>query len=133
MRSVGKGAVAGLIALVAALSVGCSRDRHEFYSTPELPTSVALTDPRTREVVWSKDIPVGHRMVVDLDREGESELTGVKANLPATRVKWKLYRTVGPDGRPDKEKIDEGQDEIRAGSLLMRVSYRESGKTSLGR
>lgn len=116
------------LTLAAMFSVGCSRDRHEFHSTPELPTSVALTDPRSREVVWSRDIPVGHRLVVDLDREGESELTGVKAHLPATRVKWKLYRTVGADGKPDDSKIDEGQDELRAASLLMRVRYREAEK-----
>lgn len=111
--------------LVAAMLMtvalgGCSQDKHEFVSTPELPTTVSLVNAlRPTEVIWSKEVPVGHKLVLDFDREGEVEWAKVE-NLPATHLSWKIEQTGG-----DKDEIEKGEMPLSGDPIQIRASYRK--------
>lgn len=74
---------AALGLLAAALPAGCyseggpvfnySRDQHVYVSRPWTPKTVSLYDTRTDEVIWSVDVPVGYKVVVDFER-GDNQL-----------------------------------------------------------
>ena len=55
-----------------------SNGRFVYESTRDMPTSVDLRDQRSREIIWSFDIPVGQQLVIDFDEGdgGETERPG---------------------------------------------------------
>ncbi len=53
-----------------------TQDRYVYESTRDLPMSVKLTDLRTREVIWSFDIPEGQQLVLDFDEADGYEQEG---------------------------------------------------------
>lgn len=66
-----------VVSLAAIVGVGCegipghfpggtgaSIDKFVYTSTSELPQTVTLFDTRTGQAIWSKDVPVGHQLVV---------------------------------------------------------------------
>ena len=78
--------------LIVAIN-GCSRDIHQFYSTMDSPKTIKVIETGTNNVVWVKEIPVNHRLMVDFNRTWQIEgFTGVKPELPANRMKWSLYK-----------------------------------------
>ena len=97
---------------------GCSNDRHVFYSTPDQPTTVSITDPLTGSVLWENEIPVQRRLVVDLDREGDVEIMKVDPKKPATKVRWKLYDLQSND------KLEEHEQPLPGTPVVMRVRIR---------
>jgi hypothetical protein len=50
-----------------------TRDQHVYVSRHWEPKTVTLYDTRTDEVLWSVDVPVGYKVVVDFER-GDNQL-----------------------------------------------------------
>ena len=111
--------------LAGAVLTGCSQDRHVFISTVNLPTTVTLYDPLADQSVWSKDIPVGQKLVLDLDREGEEELFSVSGH-PATMLTWELYDL------DSSEPLVEDQMALPGVPIVIKVSYRPSPEYAPG-
>ena len=79
--------------LLTVAVTGCSRDIHQFYSTMDSPKTIKVIETSTDNVVWAKEIPVNHRLMVDFDRTWQIEgFTGVKPELSPNRMKWSLYK-----------------------------------------
>ncbi len=109
-----------MCAVAVSLSSGCSDDTHEFRSSVDLPTTVALHDAARDRTLWTKDIPVEHRLVLDLDRQGENELAEISMR-PGTQAKWELFG-------PPNMKTPVGSDTIALPGtpVMIKVSYRPS-------
>lgn len=87
-----------LLPLLAMLLTACSRDVHVFNSTVDQPTNVTIYDPMAKQALWTREIPVGQSLRLDFDRAGESglrEFITTNKSMPATQMKWKMYRTDG--------------------------------------
>lgn len=116
-----------MLTLAAGLLAGCeslpdhtfmSMDRHVYHSTVQLPTNVQIVEPYSGEVLWSMEVPVEHKLVLDFDRKGEAELVSVSQH-PATNMKWWLV----PQGKGQKES---GSVALNGTPVSMKVSYRKS-------
>ena len=75
----------------AALLAGCtSMDKQVIRSSPSRPATVTLIDTTTGKPVWSYDVPVGYKMIVDFD----TDMWGVRKENPGeattTEMAWKL-------------------------------------------
>ena len=113
-------ALAVLLADVSA--TGCSsKDRHEFHSTPLLPTSVSVYDVVHERTLWAKDIPVRHTLLVDFDRGDDSEIFRTNT-IPATRMTWWLY----PEGAAKGRAIATSQVTLPGSQVMLKVAYRPS-------
>lgn len=106
-----------VVALVSLAVVGCSNDRRVFRSTPDLPLNYTLVDTASGQSVWSMEVPVMHKLVVDLDRADEYEIAYI-SGLPATEMRWYLYQF-----RPRKL-VDEGAVDLQGMPVVQKISYR---------
>ncbi len=103
---------------LSLFGVGCSEDRHLFYSSVERPTNIALVDPLSDTPVWIKQVPVGQTLELDFDRGDENELQQVQ-NKPPTHLTWKLYGHSLKDDPLDEETLA-----LPGTPLIIKVSYR---------
>lgn len=108
-----------LIAILSTLVVGCSQDRFTYKSTELLPVSLSVVDTRSDEVIWSRDIPVRHKMVVDFD--GAVDILGVYTDKrPAKKMTWKLL-DIDTD-----QKIETGIVDLDSTIPMLKVDYRQA-------
>lgn len=110
---------AALLVVALAVSACSSEDKHVYYSSVHLPTTISLYDPMTDKPLWVKDIPVGRTLELDFDREGEIEAFSVNTFKPATEMNWLLL-----DDESYEE--DSGQLQLDGGPVVIKVSYRPS-------
>lgn len=104
---------------------GMSLDRHNFGSSIQHPKTVNLIDATDGEVLWSKDVPVGETLVVDLYKRStwtQSEWTGAE---PAERMKWGLFETGTMFGLL-REKVD-----LPGNPVYLQVEMREMDETGV--
>ncbi len=94
-----------------------SDDRYEFESTPYLPATVKLKETHSGTVLWHYDIPVNSVLVVDLDAEGDIEMSSVSGR-PATSMTWMLY------GSKRGEPTDKGEMTLQGMPVMLETSYR---------
>lgn len=78
-----------LLAVSLAITACASFDRHKYYSSVDLPLTVAVRDSFSREALWQMDVPVHHTLKLDFDRGGEIEAIRVSGK-PATSLKWSV-------------------------------------------
>lgn len=106
------------LALAVSLFAACSsKDQHTFRSTIDVPKTVTVYDTFRKTELWSRAIPVNHRLMLDFDRKGD--MPPFKASLePAQTMKWKLYA----DG-VDKP-IEEGVETMPGVPIIMKVKVR---------
>lgn len=77
------------VVLVFAGMTGCVENAQVYESTELFPTSVDLVDVRSKEVVWTMDIPVRHKLKMEFWHE-----TGIATKWQApTKVVCRLYTT----------------------------------------
>lgn len=50
-----------------------SEDRFTYVSTTWQPKTISVVDTRTAEVIWSVDVPVGKKLVVDFNKGSDEE------------------------------------------------------------
>jgi hypothetical protein len=82
------------MALGSALIAGCyyeggagvSLDEHTFYSSSWQPKTVYLQDTRTKEVIWTVDIPVGKQLTVKIEKGA-----GAKDSMVPDRLLWQIF------------------------------------------
>jgi len=85
--------LAAFVLTLGSLNSGCaSQDKSVYTSTIHLPTTVAVKDTVTDELIWKLDVPVEHELVLDYNRANEAELLQVRAELPADRMAWKVRK-----------------------------------------
>jgi hypothetical protein len=106
-----------LALLLAALCLAAcaSQDIHIYESTDQLPTTVTIIDTTTHETVWSKPVPLRHRLEVDLDREGENEFIQVSGR-PATSMHFRLKDAGG-------HTVESGDVTLPGRALLIKPVY----------
>lgn len=92
-----------LLALMMMLVTGCSDDRSVYYSTVARPTTINLYDSNSGNILWTKAIPVQHRLEMDFDRKDEDEGVSISGK-PATTLTWKLCRD-GQDEAVEREEL----------------------------
>ncbi|MHC4996163.1 MAG: hypothetical protein ACYTGQ_14045 [Planctomycetota bacterium] len=69
---------------------GASYDKHSFLSTPSQPLTVQLIDTFSGQTIWTLDIPVGMKGVVDLGI-GSGMLQGNPPNH-AKEIRWGIFK-----------------------------------------
>jgi len=76
----------------AAVASGChfSQDQHSFPSTMMEPKTVEIVDVPRDEVIWAMDIPVGQKLIIDLDRGDRAEVFR-SSDRPAETMFWQLF------------------------------------------
>lgn len=109
-----------LIAAAASLGACSSQDKHVFVSTHQLPTTVTLvTALNQQNVLWSKEIPVGHELEVDFDRSDEEvEFASVKM-LPAKVMKWEVRKI------DEMDSVEKDELKLPGDPVMLKVSYRK--------
>lgn len=115
-----------LIALAVAALPGCiSKDQHRFRSTIYHPQNVELVDPHSGHPVWKKEVPVGHDLIIDLDRKNQPEDDGIMyiKNTPPINVAWEMYRTDEKNVNPKPSRTF-GEDPLPGIFLTLRVTLR---------
>jgi len=123
-----------LILAVAAtvLVTGCSADRHTFYSYSYRPTTVEVIDLQTKQSLWTMNIPVGQKLLLNFNAKGEDPNFRY-LDVPAERMTWKLYPINRKPMWVNYESgwtYEEGSFDLPAGHRTsMRVSYRDPGQT----
>ena len=107
-----------LVAWLAVVGmVGCSQDIHVFESTPSQPVTIALVDPLTDTTMWEMDVPVDHKLKLDLNRR--VELGPFYADMrPATKLTWRVYPLKGFSA------VEKDQLQLPGREVMIRVSYR---------
>jgi len=106
-----------LILGVLVVASGCANDRRVFNSTPTLPLNYTLVETASGQTIWSIQVPVQHRLVVDFDRVGEIEIAHVSGQ-PATVMHWRLYST-----HPWRL-VDSGKIPLQGTAVMQKISYR---------
>lgn len=99
-----------------------SQDRYVFTSLAHQPKTVSIVESFTDTVVWEYRIPVGHQLIVNLDRQGQDETGLTKMFLiPATSVSWRLE----PAGRWLVMKpLDSGRHDLPGTPVRLHVDVR---------
>jgi hypothetical protein len=110
-----------LAALAAAAGLsGCSsQDRHEFHSTSLLPTTVSVYDVVHDRTLWSKDIPVQNKLLIDLDRGANNEIFKTDTT-PATKMTWWLY----PEDKTKDQATASEHVSLPGSQIMLKVAYR---------
>ncbi len=87
------------IALAAMIifSIGCSvaNDRKTYISTMDSPKTIRVVGNLSGDIYFEKQIPVGHSLMLDLDRAHELEIFGTSSAYPATSLTWAMYDDTG--------------------------------------
>jgi hypothetical protein len=124
-RSTARAKALLLIAAAASLGACASQDKHVFVSTHQLPTTVTLvTALNQQNVLWSKEIPVGHELEVDFDRSDEEvEVASVKM-LPAKVMKWEVRKI------DESEAVEKAELQLSGDPVMLKVSYRKPERPS---
>lgn len=78
-------ACAGLGGCYSEEGAGISLDEHTYISTSWQPKTVYLQDTRTREVIWSVDVPVGKQLVVKIRKD-----LGTKDGMTPDLMVWDI-------------------------------------------
>lgn len=92
LQSIIRGGLCLMFGGLLLASSGCTTDRHTYISTEHSPKTLSLVDRVTEEAIWTADIPVGTKLVLDLDvKVGEDNLMLMKDGHP-TRMRWWLHR-----------------------------------------
>jgi hypothetical protein len=119
-RSTARAKALLLIAAAASLGACSSTDKHVFVSTHQLPTTVTLvTALNQQNVLWSKEVPVGHELEVDFDRtDDEVEIASVKM-LPAKLMKWEVRKI------DESEPVEQAELQLPGDPVMLKVSYRK--------
>lgn len=62
-----------------------TRDMHTYVSRPWEPKTITLVDTRSGESIWSSDVPVGYKLVIDFEtnRHGTDDLPD--------RMLWEIF------------------------------------------
>lgn len=123
-RSVSRGAA---VCLVAAVLAGCSANRSVFESTPFRQARVEVIDTVEREAVWSMDVPVNQKLVVDLEHKGGSEREGLSTSEDTPdMLKWWLYPGDASQklaaGYYHGSPLDQGEFDIQSQAIMLRYS-----------
>lgn len=107
-----------LLAAVLFILPACSSaDEHVFRSTIDVPKTITIYDSMRKTELWSKAIPVEHRLVLDFEREGDVPL--MKSSLkPAETMKWSLYATNQDDP------VEEGVETMPGTPIIMKMTIR---------
>lgn len=113
--------------LVFVILAGCSADRSVFESTPFRPARVEVIDTLNRETVWAMDVPVHHKLVVDMEHEGSKNLEGFRTSEQAPQyMKWQLYpakaRKRFAVGYYWASPLEEGVVELNRDAVMLRYS-----------
>lgn len=66
---------------------GASEDKFVYVSRPHEPKTITLVDTRTGESLWTMDVPVGRKLVLDFE-EGEAPDTPNRPDL----MRWELMQ-----------------------------------------
>lgn len=112
------------------LLTGCvSADRRVYVSTPFQPKTITLIDALSDKDLWSLEIPVGFKLELDLDREGENELRKI-SRLPATRFTWRLQDLKG--NTHDSGEVELPNTEIRIEMTLRSTPEYPNERTTPG-
>ena len=123
-RSASRLAAAGLVFAVLA---GCSADRSVFESTPFRQARVEVIDTVERETVWSMDVPVNQKLVIDLEHEGGNEREGFStSDETPDMLKWWLYPSDASQkftaGYYYGSPLDQGEFDIQSQAIMLRYS-----------
>ncbi|MCX5662276.1 MAG: hypothetical protein NTW19_21565 [Planctomycetota bacterium] len=102
--------VAGLLVLMT----GCAKST--YISTPELPTTLLVSETSTDKVLWSMDIPVQHKVKIRFSHPNQVDMFHTGAN-PATEMSWDLYTLNG-------DEITDGKVSLPGTNVLLNVQYR---------
>lgn len=121
--------------LTPLLVVGCkhSADQHTFASSQLRPTNVAVVDTLTGRTIWRMEVPIGHELVIDFDRQGlEREGTRI-SKLPPNELTWHLYEIYKPYDDADHrvgEAVAEQTVTLSDNPLRLQVTYRNGSAIS---
>lgn len=130
-------AMLGLMAVTLMLSIasGCTADRHTFYSGRVEGRQLSIIDRITGDELWTKDIPVGTKLVVDLDATEFDDAVFDYSSAEPTKMTWQLYRA--SDGKFFFENYYQHRRALQAGEIalpgtpvLMRVAVLDSDFTA---
>ena len=105
------------LACLTGFLPACSKDKHVFRSTVFRPTTVSIRDLISKEVIWSNDIPVYHKLVVDFDRESDNLPFRIGSG-PAQTMKWELIDQL------TKSTVDEGLVDLSGLPIMIEPTYR---------
>ncbi|MCE9591614.1 MAG: hypothetical protein K8S99_13945 [Planctomycetes bacterium] len=107
-----------LLALLLALpACSYSEDKHTFKSTIDIPKTVSVYDSMRNTELWSKAIPVQHKLILHFKREGD--ISAMKVQLkPAETMSWELYA----DGVDDP--IEKGLEEMPRTPIMIKMVVR---------
>lgn len=75
---------------------GVSEDKMVYVSRPHEPKTITLMDTRTGEALWTMDVPVGRKLVIDFE-EGLAGNTPDRPDL----MRWELMKESDLIGRLD--------------------------------
>jgi hypothetical protein len=84
-----------ILALGVALLTGCqaaSFDAEFYTSTVDKPLTFSLVAAQTGgAVLWTYEVPVNHKLFVDIDRKGDFEIAKVTPEKPPYKMDWALF------------------------------------------
>ena len=107
-----------ILACLTGFLPACSRDKHVFRSTVFRPTTVSIRDLVSKEIVWSNDIPVYHKLVVNLNRKDDYAPFRI-GSLPAKVMKWKLVNQL------TKSTVDKGSVRLPDVPIIIEPTIRQ--------
>ncbi|MEQ9453955.1 MAG: hypothetical protein RLN76_05100 [Phycisphaeraceae bacterium] len=79
-----------LAAAAAALPLGCTANRTTYLSTTFSPKSVEVIDAINDETLWTMDVPVGQKLVLDFDSPNEDSIF-LFDPAPPVVMTWELH------------------------------------------
>ncbi len=95
---------------------GFSIDQHIYASTAELPITVMLEDTRTKEVLWTVEVPVGQKVAIRFS----TGYYGNSASFP-DQMRWDLMPATQSYGGLSSEMAVPH-------ARVLKTSYREPGE-----
>ena len=114
------------ITTTCVLSLGCflsactsSADKSVYHSTPWSPKTIMVRDTLSHKVIWAKDIPVNHRLLLDFNRPGDRPPFKINSTDPATEMVWSLTQ----DGT--KTMVEEGILQLQGAPIMISMQIRE--------
>ena len=87
MKIINQRALGLLGTMLLTAMVGCVENTQSYESTELYPTSIDLVDIRSKEVIWTMDVPVRHKLELEFWHE-----RGIATKWqPPTKVVYRLY------------------------------------------
>ncbi len=83
----GLAAMAGMLAgcPYAPQGSGIADDEYTYWSEPHMPQTVSIVDTRTKQVIWTSEVPVGQQLVISFYRN-----TDVRNMNEPDSMRWQL-------------------------------------------